>query len=191
MANIENIRLQEVSESYRKVLHYFFSFPEQPISLNDLSRNIKSSKTSTKVAVMRLIKEGFLKKEVIGNAWRISADPKSQFAVTRKIPYNLEMIYESGIIARVYNKIPEAHAIILFGSYRWGTDNEKSDIDIGVEVLGNKAMHIETLLKFDNLGFRKNVQVNLHIFSRAKIDLNLFTNIANGIVLDGLLEVHP
>jgi predicted nucleotidyltransferase len=191
MASMENVRLQEASESYRKVLRYFFSFPGQPISLNDLSRNIKSSKTSTKAAVMRLIKEGFLKKEVIGNAWRISAEPKNQFAITRKIPYNLEIIYESGVIARVYNKIPEARAIVLFGSYRWGTDNEKSDIDIGVEVLGNKPMRIETLLKFDNLGFRKNVKVNLHIFSRAKIGLNLFTNIANGIVLDGLLEVRP
>lgn len=186
-----NIKLQELSESYRKVLHYFFSFPEQPVSLNDLSRNIKSSKTATKTAVMRLVKEGFLKKEVVGNAWRISADPKDLFMVTRKIPYNLELIYESGIIKRVYHKIPEARAIILFGSYRWGTDNEKSDIDIGVEVLGNQAMRIEPLIKLDNLGFRKNVKVNLHIFSRGKIDLNLFTNIANGIVLDGLLEAHP
>jgi len=191
MASKKNTKLQEIPESYRKVLQYFFSFPEQPMSLNDLSRSIKSSKTATKIAVLHLINEGFLKKEVVGNAWRISAEPKDSFIVTKKIPYNLELIYESEIIARVYNKIPEARAIILFGSYRWGTDNEKSDIDIGVEVLGNQSVRIEKLITFDNLGFRKNVRVNLHIFSRTKIDLNLFTNIANGIVLDGLLEVHP
>jgi len=188
---IQNPRLRGSPESYKKVLYYFFSFPEHPISLNDLSRNIKSSKTAIKMAVMRLINEGFLKKEVVGNAWRLSADPKHLFMITKKISYNLGLVYESGIIAKVYNKIPEAHAIILFGSYRWGTDNEKSDIDIAVEVLGNKTLNIETLMTLDSLGLRKNVKVNIHIFSRTKIDLNLFTNIANGIVLDGLLEVHP
>lgn len=72
-----------------------------------------------------------------------------------------------------------------------GTDNEKSDIDIAVEVLDNKSMKIEKLEVIAQLGFRKKVTVNCHIFTRNKIDLNLFTNIANGIVLDGLLEVHP
>lgn len=186
-----NRGLQEAPESYRKVLYYFFSFPQQSISLNDLSRKINASKTSTKLAVTGLINDGFLKKEVVGNAWRISAEPKSPFMITHKIPYNLELIYESGIIARAYGKVPEARAIILFGSYRWGTDDEKSDIDIGIEVLGNKELHIEPLMTLDKLGYRKNVKVNLHTFSRKKVELNLFTNIANGIVLDGLLEVQP
>jgi len=82
-------------------------------------------------------------------------------------------------------------AIIIFGSYRWGTDNEKSDIDIAVEVLDNQDMRIENLGVIEQVGFRTNVVVNLHIFSRNRVDLNLFTNIANGILLDGILEVHP
>ncbi|MDP2749534.1 MAG: nucleotidyltransferase domain-containing protein [Nanoarchaeota archaeon] len=183
---------KDVPQSYRKILHYFFSFPQETMSLNDIAKNTGISKTSAKITVARLIKEGFLKKEAIGNAWRIYiADQKDPFMMTRKIPYNLELIYGSGIIAKVYSKIPEAKAIILFGSYRWGADNEKSDIDIGIEVLGNREMRIESLETLDNLGFRRNIKVNLHIFSRNKIDLNLFTNIANGIVLDGLLEVRP
>lgn len=156
-----------------------------------MSEQIGASKTSTKLAVNHLIKQGFLNKEEVGNAWRLSADPKDPFTIIKKIPYNLQSIYESGIIGAVYNKIPNARAIILFGSYRWGTDNEKSDIDIAVEVLDNKNMRIETLGSIQQLGFRRNVKVNLHIFSRNKVDLNLFTNIANGILLDGLLEVHP
>ena len=191
MGTTINAFLQKTSQSYRDVLHYFFSFPEQATSLNDLTRNVKRSKTSTKGAVIHLIKEGFLKKELIGNAWRISADTKNDFMITRKIPSNLGLLYEAGIVGKVYKKIPEARAIILFGSYRWGTDNEKSDIDIAVEVLGNQPLAIEKLCVFDTLGVIKNVIVNLHSFSRNKIDLNVFTNIANGIVLDGLLEVHP
>ena len=42
-----------------------------------------------------------------------------------------------------------------------------------------------------NIGYRKNVPVNVHVFSRNKIDLNLFANIANGIILEGFLEVRP
>ncbi len=191
MASVQNTGQQEAPETYRRVIHYFFSFPGRAISLNELSAGIKASKTATKIAVVRLIKEGFLKKEAVGNAWRIYANQKSPYMITKKIPYNLGLIYKYGIVARVYEKIPGARAIILFGSYRWGTDNEKSDIDIGVEVLGNQALHIEGLATFNRFGLRKNVRANLHVFSRKKIDLNLFTNIANGIVLDGLLEVHP
>jgi len=188
---LKNVPLLEVSESYRRILSYFFSFPEHPIGLNDLSEQISTSKTSTKLAVNNLIERGFLKKEEVGNAWRLSADPKDPFVITKKIPYNLQLVYESGIIGAAYNKIPNARAIILFGSYRAGTDNEKSDIDIAVEVLDNEDIRIETLGLIEQFGFRRNVKVNLHIFSRNKVDLNLFTNIANGILLDGLLEVHP
>lgn len=184
-------KTKEFPESYRKVLHYFFSFPGQPISLNDLSKNLGSSKNAVRAAVLRLIDEGFLNREIVGNAWRLSVSQKHRFMATRKIPYNLGLVYESGIVDMIYKKVPEAHAIILFGSYRWGTDNEISDIDIAVEILGNKSMEIKELATIDSLGLRKNVKVNIHVFSRAKIDLNLFTNIANGILLDGLLEVHP
>jgi len=188
---LKNVNLLELSETYRRVLYYFFSFPEQATGLNDLSESIGASKTSTKVAVLHLVEEGFLKKEEVGNSWRIFADLKDPFMIIRKIPYNLQLIYESAIIAAIYNKIPNAKTIILFGSYRWGTDNEKSDIDIAVEVLDNQELRIENLGTIEKFGFRQNVKVNLHIFSRNKVDLNLFTNIANGIVLDGILEVRP
>jgi len=183
----------ELSETYRKVLDYFFSFPEYAIGLNDLSEYIESSKTTTKAVIMRLAEKDidFLKKEEIGKAWRISANVKHPFMITKKIPHNLELIYESGLITEIYHKIPDARAIILFGSYRWGTDNEKSDIDIAVEILDDQDMHIENPWIIEKFSFRKNVNVNLHIFSRNKIDLNLFTNIANGIVLDGILEARP
>ena len=52
-------------------------------------------------------------------------------------------------------------------------------------------MQIIGLGVVEQLGYRKNVPINLYIFSRNKIDLNLFANIANGFVLDGFLEVRP
>jgi len=101
------------------------------------------------------------------------------------------MVYGSGALQEIYTQIPSPRAIILFGSYRKGDDTENSDIDIAVEVIGDEEVQVIELGKISKLGYRKNVIITLHIFSRNKIDLNLFSNIANGIVLDGFLEVHP
>ena len=90
---------------------------------------------------------------------------------------------------KIYEKVGNAKAIILFWSYRKGDDNEKSDIDIAVEVIGNQDLKIVNLENIHQFGYRKNVPVNLHVFSKNKVDINLFSNIANGIVLAGFLEV--
>ena len=66
-----------------------------------------------------------------------------------------------------------------------GSEFEKILKSIDEEV---KIFELGILPEF---GHRKNVLVNLYIFSRNKIDLNLFSNIANGIVLEGFLEVRP
>ena len=68
---------------------------------------------------------------------------------------------------------------------------EESDLDIAVEITGNHDLQVIQLGVLQQLGYRSNVPVNLHVFSRNKIDLNLFANIANGIVLAGFLEVRP
>lgn len=186
---LENLKILEIPETYKKVLFYFFSFPQQAIGLSDLSKNIKSSKNAVRDAVNYLVSEGFLNIEQIGKAWRITTNQKHPYFITRKIPYNLQLVYESNIIKQIYKIIPNARAIIIFGSYRWGSDNENSDIDIAVEVLDNKELKILTLGIIKELGLRKNVKINVHVFSKNKIDLNLLANIANGIVLDGFFEV--
>ncbi|MEK6933381.1 MAG: nucleotidyltransferase domain-containing protein [Nanoarchaeota archaeon] len=190
MKKLKNVDITIFNETYGKVLQYFFAFPEQAIGLTDLATAVSSSKTTTKETVMHLVNEKFLQKEEVGKAWRISAVSRHSYQITRKMPSHLRLIYETGIVDAIREKIPSLKAIILFGTYRWGTDNEKSDIDIAVEILGNENPVITCLGKID-FGYRKGVIVNLFIFSRNKIDLNLFNNIANGIVLDGLLEVKP
>ncbi len=188
---LKKIDPREESEAFNKVINWFFSFPSIEISLNDLSQNLKISKTTANRIVTQLSEEKFLKKEVLGKIWRISCNLNHPFNITRKISHNLHMIYESGIIEETHKIIPNPRVIILFGSYRKGDDTEKSDIDIAVETLDNENLRIIELGVLSRFGYRSNVTVNLHIFSRNKIDLNLFTNIANGIILDGLLEVRP
>lgn len=181
---------REISSNDFKIIEFFFAFPNKKISLNDLSKAVSLSKTSTHKAVNALIKEKFLEREIIGKMWNLSCNIKHKFNQTKKIPFNLERIYNSEIISLITNKFPNSKAIILFGSYRWGSDNEESDIDIAVELLGNEKLKIEKMAEI-NIGKRKNVKVNVHIFSRKNINMNLFANISNGIVLDGFLEVNP
>lgn len=182
------IKTLETNQAYNKILHWFFSFPCKEISLNDLVKQLKISKTTANRVITKLIKEGFIKREIIGKTWRLSCSIEHPYNSSRKICYNLNMIYESKIIEEIHKKI-NSQSIILFGSYRKGDDTEKSDIDIAVEVLGGEKLKIEEFLTFKQFGYRKNVEVNLHIFSRNKINNNLFSNMANGIVLDGFLEV--
>lgn len=187
---LKSVNIDSLERTLDKCLAWFSAFPNAKRGLNDLSKSINSSKTATKEVVEHLIKTGFLKRDIIGKAWLIYTDQKHHYFITKKIPYNLGLIYSSNILEAVYRAVPSARAIILFGSYRWGTDIEESDIDIATEVLDNEEMEIVNLGTINQFGYRKNVPVNLHIFSRNKIDLNLFSNIANGIVLDGLLEVR-
>ena len=187
---LKNVYPSGLERTLDKCLAWFYAYPRTKIGLTDLSKHIKSSKTAAKQIVESLVQIQFLNKETIGKAWLLSANPKHFYFITKKIPYNLMVIYESGILDAVYKTVLSYRTIILFGSFRWGTDVEESDIDIAVEVINNENLKVVQLGVIGQLGYRKNVPVNLHIFSRNKIDSNLFANISNGIVLDGFLEVR-
>lgn len=181
----------ELNEAYQKMLHWFFSYPNRQIGLNDLSAELQISKTTAKRIVLQLVHEGFLKREILGRLWRISCVQQHIYNFTRKVCYNLIWVYESVILSAIHEIVPNAKSITLFGSYRKGDDTEDSDIDIAVEVLGDEEPKISQLGILPVFGYRKDIQVNLYVFSRNKVDLNLFANIANGIRLEGFLEARP
>ena len=195
----KKLKISKISEhifrkeaaAFMKVVYWFFAHPDREISLNDLTKNVSISKSTANKIVTKLVKEGFLKKEVLGKVWRISCGISHPYNTMIKIPHNLQLAYTSGIIELILKQIPNARAIILFGSYRKGDDNDKSDLDIAVEVLGEKEVKIFNFGVLPEFGYRKDVPVNVHIFSRESIDLHLFSNIANGIILWGFLEVKP
>ena len=191
MARLKKKGLVKSTDAYQKVLFWFFSFPDKEMSLNDLSQELRISKTTANRVVLDLVNMGFLKLEVLGRIWRIFCNKIHIYNYSRKISYNLMMVYESGVLDEIHKLVQSPGSIILFGSYRKGDDNENSDLDMAVEVINNDEPKILELTTLKNFGYRKNVKVNLYIFSRNKIDLNLFANIANGIVLEGFLEVRP
>ena len=187
---LTNIHLNELNEAYQKVLYFFFSFPGKEISLSDLASNLKIAKTTANKIVVNLVKEGFLDKKVYGKTWRITCNQNHVYNISKKIPFNLAMVYAMYNHSKeeIFKTAGNVRSVVLFGSYRKGDDTEESDLDLAVEVAEGK-LKIKELGVISNFGFRKNVVVNLHFFSRKQIDLNLFSNIANGIVIDGFLEV--
>ncbi len=189
--NFKKIEILELNEAYKKVQYWFFSYPTKEVSLNDLTKFTNISKTTANTIITELTKNEFLKVEKIGNLWRVSCNQEHYFNTTKKIAYNLEMIYETQIIETILKNIPTCRSIILFGSYRKGDDIETSDIDIAVETLDNEEINIFELGTIKEFGYRKNIKVNVLKFSRNKIDLNLFANLVNGIVLYGFLEARP
>ncbi len=186
---LKGISVSESESAYDKIMTWFFAFSESEFTLNELCKKLKIAKTTANSTVLKFEKLGFLTHQVLGKVWRIRANTTHAFFTTQKIPYNLKCVYESGIIQWINDNIPSARAVFLFGSYRKGDDTEKSDVDIAVEVLQYKEQEIISL-KLEQIGYRRNIPLNIHVFSRKKIDLNLFANIANGILLQGFLEVR-
>jgi predicted nucleotidyltransferase len=179
-----------LNEAYLRVLYWFFSYPAEEVGLSELAEELRISKSTANKVVGMLSKEGFLQVRNFGNLWRISCNREHTYNYSRKIAYNLMTIYECGILSDIREKFPGARAIVLFGSYRKGDDTQESDIDIAVEVAQGEAQ-VQHLGTIRQIGFRQNVKVNALVFSRKKIDINLFANIANGIVLEGFLEAKP
>ncbi|MFA6088497.1 MAG: nucleotidyltransferase domain-containing protein [Candidatus Woesearchaeota archaeon] len=190
MDKLKKVEIYTLNEAYNKVMYWFFSYPNLAVSLSELSTTLKISKTTANQVVLILKDEGFLNIKEIGRIWQISCNRNHIYNYSKKISFNLMMIYESGILSEIHKLIPSSSAVVLFGSYRKGDDTEKSDIDIAIEVLDGKEPKIINLGILPQLGYRKDVPVNLYIFSRNNVDLNLFSNVANGIVLEGFLEVR-
>jgi predicted nucleotidyltransferase len=183
------VKISESNEAYRKVLYWFFAFPSLKMGLNEIVKKIKISKSTANKIVKKFEKEGFLIIDEIGRSWQVSNNLGHWYNKSLKICYNLERVYLSGIIEKIKREYKGIRSIVLFGSYRKGDDSEKSDIDIAVERVGNKKLEIKKFAVIKNFGYRKNVEVNVHLFSRDKVHSHLFSNIINGIVLDGYLEV--
>ncbi|MBI2135546.1 nucleotidyltransferase domain-containing protein [Candidatus Woesearchaeota archaeon] len=97
--------------------------------------------------------------------------------------YNTYSLYESRLIEELKHFYEQPEAIILFGSYEKGTDNEKSDIDIAV--ITNKQK-LPELTRFEKKLKRKIDILTIDLKSASKEFKN---SLANGIVLEGYLEL--
>jgi len=172
-----------------RILQVLFSWPDKEFSLSDLAKEAKVAKANigeildefNDLEIIEIIK--------LSSIWRIKANQKSWNFIRAKIVYNLNFIYQSGLVEFLNEQFKNPKSISLFGSFRKGEDVSDSDIDIAIETYESRAygtIQLDKLSGFEKIIGRK---IQIHLFNREKIDLNLFNNIANGIVLLGFLEV--
>ena len=131
-----------------------------------------------------------IKIERLTKIWRVKANQENWMFKRAKIVYNLNFIYQSGLVEFLNQSYNNPKAIILFGSFRKGEDTSSSDIDIAIEsdvAKDYKVLGLMALSDFEKVIGRS---IQIHEFNRKSIDDGLFNNIANGIVLMGFLEVR-
>ena len=174
-----------------KVLEVLFRYPEKEFSLSDLAKEARVAKPHIGKILQELVQIEFITITKLTKIWRIKANQQNWNFLRSKIVYNLRFIYQSGIVEYLNGYFGIPKGIILFGSFRNGEDLSTSDIDIAIEtdsVAEYETRGLRELVDFEKLIGRK---IQIHLFNRKSVDLHVFNNIANGIILSGYLEVRP
>ena len=171
-----------------KIAEVLFKYPEKEFSLSDLAKEAGVAKANIGKILGEFQNSGLITIEKLSKIWRIKANKTNWFFIRSKIVYNLNFVYNSGLVEFLVDQFKNPRVVILFGSFRKGEDESNSDIDIAIEteIKESKIIGLRGLSEFEKIIGRK---IQLHSFNRNDMDINVFNNIANGIVLWGFLEV--
>ena len=170
-----------------KIAEILFKYPEKEFSLSDLAKEAGVAKANIGKILEEFREAGLINIEKLSKIWRIKANQTNWLYIRSKIVYNLNFIYKSGLVEFIADFFKNPKAIVLFGSFRKGEDLSNSDIDIAIETNDEyQTMGLRELSEFEKIIGRK---IQIHLFNRENIDINVFNNIANGILLWGFLEV--
>jgi len=172
-----------------KIIEVLFKFPEKEFSLSDLARLAGVAKANIGSTLEEFQNAGLINIEKLSKIWRIKANQSNWLFVRSKIIYNLNFVYKIGLVEFLIEYFKNPKAIVLFGSFRKGEDLSNSDIDIAIESTEVKDYQIIGLREFSELEKIIGRRIQIHLFNRENIDIGIFNNIANGILLWGFLEV--
>jgi len=174
--------------NYSKVLDVFFDNPTERFHIREVGRITGLNPNTVLNVVKGLVKEGLVIREKKKHIVELSTNVDEGFREL-KIVRNLERIYRSGLIKFLNKYFKNPKAIVLFGSVRKGEDMAGSDIDIAIEDDNFEKYEIKRLDEMKKFEKELGKEIQLHLFNKKKIDVNVFNNILNGIVLSGFLEV--
>ena len=176
-----NIYKLQFSLLQQEILRYLIVHVGKSFNARGLAKPLNRTQAGIIKAIPELEKSGLVKtkKDEDSGRWSIELNRDNPKAAELKRVENLRLIYESGIINFLEENFPGA-VVILFGSYSYGEDTIRSDIDIAV--IGCKEKKVE-LSKFEKI-FEKEIRINFYD-NFNEINNNLKSNIFNGIVLAG------
>lgn len=180
-----------IETSMQRVIELFFKYPDKEFSLSDVAKEARVKKSNLNKILNELHKNNLINIVKLKNIWRIKANGDEWNFIKYKIVYNLNFIYTSGLIDYLTEYFNNPKSIILFGSFAKGEDNTDSDIDIAIYAEKIKEYKTVNIDKLKNYEKEVNRKIQIHLFNYNVVDINIFNNIANGIVLSGNLEVKP
>ena len=166
-----------------RVLKVFLDSPTEPHRLREIARECGLAPLSVKNYLEQLQNENLITKTVKNNNPTYKAQRDGErFKLYKRLSILYEL-HESGLVDYLWKKLsPEA--IILFGSHAKGEGVEDSDIDLAV---------IGVIQTAEVSRFEKLLDSRVHIVSYKSLTdttAELRSNILNGIILKGYVEVH-
>ena len=167
------------------ILRLLFIKIGENLNGRNIAHTLKVSQPAVSKALPALEKLNFIKVSKDKNSKRLSIELNRDNTQTiwLKRADNLKQIYESGLVNFIYDNFPEA-SVILFGSYAFGEDTVKSDLDLAVIYSKEKDIDLSK--------FEKNLErpIIINYFKSFKsIDNHLLNNIVNGITLKGAVDI--
>ncbi len=157
------------------VFLYFCKNPHSSNHIRELSRLLSISAPTCIELIKEMEKDGLLKKKKVGRSILISANLTEKFIFYKKWA-NLFLLLDSGLVEGISKEKP--CSFILFGSYSRGEDNEKSDIDLALDIPVR-----EEFSKYEKILNRK---IQIHKIGK-EMPKNLVENIRQGILLEGVM----
>ena len=179
-----------IETARQRIAEVLFRYPDKEFSLSDLAKEARVKKSNIGTILDHYCKLGFIEITKLSKIWRIKANQQNWYFQKSKIVYNLNFVYQSGLVEFLVDRFKNPKVIVLFGTFRYGADVTTSDIDIAVET--DEVENYEILTLKELAEFEKSIgrKIQIHLFNRKVLDINLFNNIANGFVLGGFLEVQ-
>lgn len=169
-------------ENRYKIMKLFFNNPNKEFYLREISRLTKIPPSGTFRILNKLEKENLIIKNKNKAVTNFKFKDNEEVKRLKRL-FNINNIYESKLVDFLIDKYNNPTAIVLFGSYSLGEDNEKGDIDIAVITKKHKDL--------DLLKFEKYLGKRIHLL---EVDLNNVSkefknNLANGFILEGYLNL--
>ncbi len=168
-----------------KILRFLSIKVGTKVNQRNIAKALNVSPTAVAKALKKLDKSRLIKikKDPLMNLNLVELERENKKSIELKRTENLKMIQESGVVDFLEEKFPGT-VIILFGSYSYGEDTVKSDIDLSVVGAKEKALNLEKYEKFLER------EINVNVYSSFKeISKDLKDNLMNGIVLVGRVSL--
>jgi len=170
----------EIFNTRWQVLIPIFKYPTIGLSIREISRLSNVSHTVVIKVIRELEEEGIVIVDRRDKAYYVRGNLENRRFIELKRLFNV-LSLKPLVEFLVERYSPEV--IILFGSYSYGTDTERSDIDL---YIGYKEFEIDGLETFER---ELNRKIQIFTGDLSKYPKELMENIINGIKLYGWIRI--